>query len=305
MQLSDYVNDVQELLHDSTASVWPLTRVISRINEARLDAARDMHCIRINVTGVQLIPNVEIYPLNGAVAGATITNAGSNYGAGASVPITFGAPPAGGTQALATGVLTSGSLTAINMTQWGAGYTSIPTITVGGSGSGAAATAVVLFQTNPLSTQVGNPITTTKISFIWNGERRQMKYLNFTLFDAYARMWVHNFNAPPGVWSEHQQQRLVYIQPPPDQQYQSEWDIVFMPSPLVAMSDVDTQINDPWARAVQFRAAENLLMKLRNMGQVRDMGQRYEAFVPHVIQTTGGIRIPNVYNRNFQRRVMR
>jgi len=163
----------------------------------------------------------------------------------------------------------------------------------------------VLFQANPLSTQVGNPITTTKISFIWNGERRQMKYLNFTLFDAYARMWVHNFNAPPGVWSEHQQQRLVYIQPPPDQQYQSEWDIVFMPSPLVAMSDVDTQINDPWARAVQFRAAENLLMKLRNMGQVRDMGQRYEAFVPHVIQTTGGIRIPNVYNRNFQRRVMR
>ncbi len=305
MQLSDYVNDVQELLHDSTASVWPLTRVISRINEARLDAARDMHCVRLNVTGVQLIPNVEIYPLNGAVAGATITNAGSNYGAGASVPIAFSAPPAGGTQALATGVLTSGSLTAINMTQWGAGYTSIPTIAVGGSGSGAAATAVVLFQANSLSTQVGNPITTTKISFIWNGERRQMKYLNFTLFDAYARMWVHNFNAPPGVWSEHQQQRLVYIQPPPDQQYQSEWDIVFMPSPLVAMSDVDTQINDPWSRAVQFRAAENLLMKLRNMGQVRDMGQRYDAFVPHIIQTTGGIRIPNVYNRNFQRRVMR
>lgn len=305
MQLQDYVNDVQELLHDTTASVWPLTRVISRINEARLDAGRDMHCIRQNVTGIQLIPNVEIYNLNGAVAGATITNAGSNYGTGATVPITFSTPPAGGTQALATGVLTGGSLTAINMTQWGAGYTAIPTITIGGIGAGAAASPVVLFQANPLSSQIGNPLTITKISFIWNGERRQLKYLNFTLFDAYARMWVHNFNAPPGVWSHHQQQQLVYIQPPPDQLYISEWDTVFMPAPLVAMSDVDTQLVDPWARAVQFRAAENLLVKLRNMGQVGAMAQKYDSFVPHIITTSGGIRIPNIYNRNFQRRVMR
>jgi len=41
MLLSDYIADVQEILHDSTASSWPLARVISRINDARRDAARD------------------------------------------------------------------------------------------------------------------------------------------------------------------------------------------------------------------------------------------------------------------------
>ena len=313
MQLQDYVNDVQEILHDVTASSWPVSRVVSRINEARLDVARDMHCIRQNVVGVQLIPGTEIYNLKGAVAGATVLASGSNYGAGPTVPVTFSPAPAGGVTALAFGNLVNGSLAptqnnvpAIQMTRWGVGYTSPPTITIGGVGSGAVATPVVLFQSNPLSSIIGNPLAITKISYLWNFQRRQMQYMNFTLFDAYPRMWASiAFNAPPGVWSHHQQQQLVYIQPPPDQLYAAEWDIVFMPSPLVAMTDLDTQIVDPWARALQFRAAENLLMKHRNWGEVNALGAKYDAFVPHIITTSGGIRIPNIYNRNFQRRVMR
>ena len=302
-------------MHDTTASSWPLARVISRINEARLDAARDMHCIRRNVTGIQLIPGQEIYQLQGAVGGATVTSGGSNYGTGTTVQIAFSAPPAGGITAQGVGNLTNGSLSSISMTVWGVGYVAPPTITIGGTGSGAAATPVVLFQSNPLSPLIGNPLAITKIAFIWNLERRTLRYLNFTLFDAYARLWVTpSFNAPPGVWTHHLQDNpggygstggLVYIQPPADQLYVSEWDIAFLPSPLVALTDLDTQVVDPWARAVQFRAAENLLMKHQNMGMVSWYGQKYDEFVPRVITTSGGIRIPNIYNRNFQRRVMR
>jgi hypothetical protein len=302
--LSDYIADVQEILHDSTASVWPLQRVISRINDARIDVARDMHCIRKNVVGIQLIPGKEIYDMTGAVAGATVTAGGSNY-TGATVPVTFSAAPAGGVTALGTGNITSGALTSITMTQWGSGYTSIPVITIGGAGSGASAAAVALFQSNPLSTNIGQPITPNKISFIWNGERRTLKYASFMLFDAYARMWVQNFNAPPGIWTHHQQEQLVYIQPPPDQLYLSEWDIIFLPAPLVANSDVDTQIKEPWGRALQFRAASYLLEKLRNSSQVIEMERRYSDMVPHIITTSSGIRIPNIYNRSFQRRIMR
>jgi hypothetical protein len=305
--LQNYIDDVQEILHDVTASSWSLARVISRINEARLDVARDTHCIRQLVTGVQLIPGVEIYNLNGAVAGATVTSAGSNYGSGGTIPVIFSAPPAGGIQALGTGVLTAGSLTSITMTQWGAGYVQPPTITVGGMGSGAAATPVVLFNSNPLATTQlpGMVLAVVSITFIWNGERRFLKYANFSLFQGYARLWVQNFNAPPGIWTHHQQQQLVYIQPPPDQLYQSEWDIVTMPSPLIATTDIDNQIIDPWGRAVQFRAAENLLYKHANIGHAKAMGDRYAEFVPHIITTSGGVRIPNIYNRNFQRRIMR
>lgn len=308
MLLSDYVNDVQEIVHDTTASVWPVARVVSRINQARLDAALDMHCVRQNVTGIQLMLGQEIYVLNGAVAGAIVTAGGSNYGAGSTVPVTFAAAPAGGVTATGVGNLVGGSLSSITLTQWGQGYTSVPAITIGGTGSGAAATAVPLFRSNPLSTTIGNPITVVGISYIWNGQRRSMKYLNFTLFQAYARMWTINFLAPPGVWTEHKPNvtnASIYIQPPPDQLYLAEFDVLYMPAPLVAMSDLDTDMLDPWDRAAQFRASEYLLMKLRNMGQVGAMGQLYDAKVPRIITTTGGYRIPNPYNRNFQRRVMR
>src|SRR5260370_6034636 len=130
-QLSDYVWNYQELLHDSSAVTWPTARVVSRINDARLDCSLDMQCVRTLVTGVQLIPGQEAYNISGAVCGATITSGGSNYGAGTTVPITFSAAPMGGITATATGVLTGGGLTAINMTPWGQGYLTAPTIAPG------------------------------------------------------------------------------------------------------------------------------------------------------------------------------
>lgn len=304
MQLQDYINDVQEILHDTTASSWPVSRVISRINTARIDAARDMQCIRRNTVGIQLIPLVEIYNLNGAVAGGIVTSGGSNYGSGTTVPVTFSPPPPGGQQAIAVGNLVNGSLASISMSQWGAGYNSIPTVTVGGLGSGAVVNPVCLFQSNPLSSVIGNPLTVSNISFIWNQERRTLKYLSFYLFQAYARMWTFNFNAPPGVFTIHPQQNVVYIQPPPDQLYLAEWDIVYLPAPLVSTTDID-YLGDPWDLAVQFKAAEYLLMKHQNWGMVNSLAQQYEAYVPRIITTSAGVRIPNIYSRNFQRRVMR
>lgn len=304
MLLSDYIADVQEIVHDSSASCWPVSRVISRINDARIDAARDMWCIRQNVTGVQLLPGVEIYGLNGAIVGATVTNGGSNYGTGATVPIFFTAPPPGGTIALGVGNLTAGALTSITMTQWGQGYNAVPTIKIGGIGSGAGATAIPLFQANPLSTTIGNPLQIVGISFIWNGQRRTLNYLNFTLFQAYARMWsTATFTGPPGTWSHHQQGQQFYVQTPPDQLYLAELDCVFMPAPLVATTDADTQLIEPWSRAVQWKAASYLLNKHQNFGQAAQMESKYDAVVPRVITTSGGIRIPNPYHKTFQRRV--
>jgi len=304
MLLQDYINDVLEIVHDTTNSCWPLSRVISRINDARMDAARDMWCVRQNVTGVQLLPGVEIYSLNGAVVGANVTAGGSNYGSGSTVPITFSAPPVGGTQALGVGNLTNGSLTSISLTQWGAGYTGVPTITVGGGGSGAAATAVTLFQSNPLSTTIGNPLAIMPVSFIWNNQRRTLGYLDFTLFQAYARMWTAGFfTGPPGLFTHHAQAQQLYIQTPPDQLYLAELDTIFLPAPLVATSDVDTQIIDPWARAVQFKAASYLLYKHQNFSQTNAMEAKYNSFVPQIITTSQGIRFRNVYDKTFQRRV--
>jgi hypothetical protein len=306
MLLSDYIADVQEIVHDSTASCWPLARVISRINDARLDAARDMWCVRQNVTGVQLLPGVEIYGLNGAVVGANVTAGGSNYGTGATVPVTFSAAPTGGITATGVGTLLGGSLTSITLTRWGQGYTGVPAITIGGVGSGAAATAVPLFQSNPLSTSIGNPLAIMPISFIWNQQRRTLSYLDFMLFQAYARMWANSAQVgPPSIWTHHQQGQQIYIQTPPDQLYLAEFDCIFMPSPLVASADADNQLIPPWDRAVQWKAASLLLYKHQNFSVAQQLEAKYDAMVPRIITTSGGIRIPNPYHSTFQRRVAR
>lgn len=297
MQLSDYVNDVQELVHDASTVSWPLTRVISRINEARLYTALDMKCIRQLVTGVQLLPNQEIYNLNGAIVGANVLSGGSNYGTGTTVPVTFGAPPPGGTQAFGFGVLTGGSLTSITMTQWGQGYTSAPAVTVGGTGSGASASAVTII----------NQVYPISVTYFFNNIRTTLRYLPFGLFQSYARILGMQFTSTPGVWTYYQETQQVYIQPPPNIVYLSEWDLVFMPSPLVNLNDVDTQLVDPWNRAPQFAAASLLLMKDQDAGRARSsfMARQYETMVPKIVTGIGGVRVPNIYNRNFQRMVAR
>jgi hypothetical protein len=303
MFLQDYIDDVQEIVHDITGSSWPLSRVIARINSARRDVARDMHCIRQNVTGIQLLQGKEIYNLVGAVAGVNVVSGGSNYGTGAVVPITISPPPPGGVQALAVGNLVGGSLESVTMTQWGSGYNQPPTVTVGGIGSGAVCTPVVLFQSNPLSTVIGNPLAVTKIGYLWNQQRRQLGYLSFNLFDAWARTWsTTSFQQPPSKFSHHQQQQLIYIQAPPDQVYQSEWDIVFQAAPLLSVTDLD-YITEPWNQAVQFGAAAYLQYKHQNLGKVAALSDKYTAFIPHIITTSGSVRIVNPYHPSFARRV--
>jgi hypothetical protein len=78
----------------------------------------------------------------GSVTSVTVTSGGTGY---ATAPtVTFSAPPAGGTTATGTAVITNGVVTAVNITNPGSGYNTPPTITFTGGGTGAAATANLL-----------------------------------------------------------------------------------------------------------------------------------------------------------------
>jgi hypothetical protein len=295
-QLSDYVANVQEILHDISAVSWPLARVVSRINDARLHVAMDMHCVRQFQTQVQLIQGVEVYNMTGAVAGVVITAPGSNY-TGSTVPITFSAAPAGGITATAIGTLTAGSLTAVTMTQWGQGYLAAPTVTVGGNGAGATA--------NPV--YISGLVQPVSITYLFNNIRNMLGFLPFTLFQAYMRVFATTaFVSTPAKWSFIPQIQNIFIQPPPNQTYISEWDLTVMPQVTLANpTDVDTDIQLPWSRAVEFKAAELLLWKHQNFAQVKALTAEYDAMVPRIVMGAGGTRIPNPYNRNYQRMVTR
>ena len=74
----------------------------------------------------------------GSGANKTTTSGGSGY---TSATVAIGAPPAGGTQATATATVSGGKVTSIQVTSPGSKYTTAPTVTISGDGSGATAIA--------------------------------------------------------------------------------------------------------------------------------------------------------------------
>jgi hypothetical protein len=315
MLLSDYTTQVQFLVHDQTNADFSQAELTAAINNARTAVALDFHCVRALYIApptnapfstlyspVSVITNTEVYPLlgpngsNSQIVGANITAGGSNYTA--ATVASFAAGPGGSVRAVGVPVVTAGVVTGINMTTWGQGYTpgTLPSVTItdSGGGSGATATAIAF----------NNVFNVISISYIWGNQRYMLKFRGFTLFQAYMRSLL-TFNQRAMIWTIHEQTGTVLIQPPPDQPYVSEWDVLCLPMPLVNTSDSDTQIIPPWSDAVQYYAAMLCLSKLQNFDQADHYFKIYSARVPKIIIGAGGTRIPNPYHRTFQRRVAR
>ncbi len=244
---------------------------------------------------MQLIQGQEIYSINGAVCGVNVIAGGAKYSPATTVA--FAAAPTGGVTPIATPVIVGGVINSVILSQWGQLYTAAPSITFTdpGGGSGAAATAVTFLNTFQI----------ISISNIWNNERYTLGFRGFTLFQAYLRSWTTIFESRPSVWTIHQQDLNVYLRPPPDQLYFSEWDVLSLPAPLVNLTDVDSQVQPPWNKAAQFRAAAIALMKHQNFEQAEYYDKKYQERVPRYIIGAGGIRLPNPYNRSFQRKMNR
>ena len=117
-----------KLIGDNEATIRVGTGTDEReVFRAQLDPNTNLPRIGINRTG-QRVNNIEI------------TEAGSGY---TQIPlVTLSAPPAGGTQALASAFIFNGRISSIAVNDPGSGYTSPPTVTItGGNGAGAAAQA--------------------------------------------------------------------------------------------------------------------------------------------------------------------
>lgn len=315
MLLSDYITQVQFLVHDQSNQDFTPTELTNAINNARKAVALDFHCVRklyisppnnapisSLYSPVSVIPNVEAYPLksanglNSQIVGAAITAGGANYTAAATV--TFAAGPGGSVLATGVPVITNGVITGVNMTAWGQGYTpgTLPSVTIADAGGGTGATATAI--------AFNNVFNVISISYIWGNQRYTLKYRGFTLFQAYMRSLL-TFNQRGATWTIHEQSGTVLIQPPPDQPYVTEWDVLALPQPLVNPTDTDNDIFDPWADPVQYWAAMLCLNKLQNFDQADHYFKLYSVRVPKIIIGAGGTRIPNVYHRSFQRRVAR
>lgn len=324
MLLSDYIAQVQFLLHDQANQDFSQPELINAINNARTAVALDFQCVRQTYltppnaianpgfySPVGVIQGQEVYSLTGqpgnsnggVVVGAQVLTGGTNYPANTTV--TFGAGPTGSVQATGVPVIQQGVVTAINMTAWGTGYlpavpgtatfSNLPTVTITGSGGSGATARAVMFN---------NVFNVLSISNIWGNQRYMLRWRGFTLFQAYMRSQLFFYNRPT-LWTIQEEMGIVLLQPPPDQAYQTEWDTIATPVPLTQLTDNDTQIIAPANDAVQYYAAHYCLNKLQNFNQAEFMLKLYSARVPKIIIGKNGFRIPNPYHKTFQRRVMR
>jgi hypothetical protein len=330
MQLSDYIAQVQFLIHDQTNQDFSQAELIAAVNNARQVAAVDFQAVRVTYltapysisnpgayNPVGIIAGQELYYFNnafasagasivngGVIVGATVLAGGANYSSATTV--TFAAGPTGSVPATGVPVIQNGVIQYVNMTQWGQGYpTAVPgtatasqlpavTFTDPGGGTGAVAEANIF----------NNVFNVLSISNIWGNQRYMLKYRAFILFQAYMRSQLF-FRQRPLIWTTQEEQGFVIIQPPPDQPYQTEWDTVCLPQNMTAVSDLETQILGPAQDAVQYWAAHLCLTKMQNFNQAEYMQTLYSRRVPKIIIGKNGVRIPNPYNKTFQRRVMR
>jgi len=293
MQLSDYITQVQELVHDVSAIDYTTNEMTNYVNNARKRVGIDFHCVRQLFVGLQVVQGQETYPMSNGVGGAIITS-GGNYPS-APPTVTFDAAPAGGITATATAVMTGTAVTGIAMTRWGAGYSSVPNVTFSAGVSTATATAVAML----------NVMDFQSISVINGIQRAMLLWHPFTYHQAIWRNNVSLSAGQPASWSNYTEQNLFYLYPPePDQNYPIEIDGVITPSPLVHVADVDTQILDPMADCVQFYAAHLALLKLQNFDQAEYMHKKYKARQQEIQLTRQTTRIPNIY-QNVWRRLQR
>lgn len=299
MQLSDYILQVQELLHDLSSVDWTQAEFTNAVNGARTRVALDTHCVRQlystytapNAYGGSTITQQETYPLTGGVMGVKLTAGGTNYTA---PTVAIGAPPAGGTQATAVAVVTAGVITQINMTNWGAGYVSTPSVTItDSSGTGAVGTAIAML----------NVFDIKAVSVLWGVERWTGSWAPFGAYQAFCRANTSQFRYP-AVWTTFWEMQQLYLYPVPDQPYGLDIEAVSTPNPLVNLTDVDLQIIAPVNDAVQFYAAHLLITKMQRIDLNDYWEKRYDRRLTQLIATKQSARTTNVYN-NWRRRFAR
>lgn len=295
MQLQDYTLQVQELIHDIQAVDWTISEIIAYVNSARNRAALDLGCVRQLFQNGTIIPGQEQYPIFNAVVGATILNGGSGYNDAAPPVVTISAPALPGTQATAVAISINGIINQIQMTNWGSGYQSVPTVAIAPPVSGSTATASALCTVNVYDTN--------SISLLNGNLRYTLSWLPFTAFQAFCRAYTTQLRAP-AVWSNFDGINTNFLFPIPDQSYPIDIDACLLPMPLVAPTDVDTQVLLPQADVVQYYAAYKALLKLQNFEQAEYFRKIYENRKMEMINTRQGRRVQSVY-RNYYRRMAR
>ena len=284
--LSQYITQVQYLLHDATGVFYTQTQLTTYINQARERVVRDTGALRTIQTltvpasptaggqapvlwtantavtvGQQLVSNIYTYIVT--TAGTTDSTAppypgssNSNYSGNVYPPST---PFLDGTAYIQY----VGNAEQIN-------YVTLP--------SGVQTLDVL------------------NINLYWGNTRVPLRYLPWTQFNAELRFW-QNYIGRPICFTQYGQGSII-IAPVPDNIYTVDIDTVILPTALTNPSDIDN-INDPYNTPVPFYAAYLAKYYEQSFGEAEIYKQEYNKHVQAVLVAISTRRMPTPYSTPF------
>ena len=295
--LQTYITLTRRLLHDANANFWTDQELTDDINNGRNRLIRDTGVNRV-IQNTAAIYNQELYSFDnsaGTISGVLVTNPGSGYTSAPTVSFSSGAAAAYATisQTGEYGSNAAGSISNVVVTNAGLGYTTAPTVSFsGGGGTGAAAQAFLTGMPKGLLT-----MDIININLYWGNTRIPLRYLPWTQFNAELRFW-QNYVGRPIAYSMYGPNSF-YLSPIPDQNYAIEVDTVVRPDDLVALSDPEINIPQPWQDPVPYYAAHSAKYKEQSYGEAELFKNQYLSKVQNVLSSTFTRRMPDPYSRPY------
>ena len=295
--LQTYITLTRRLLHDANANFWTDQELTDDINNGRNRLIRDTGVNRV-IQNTAAIYNQELYSFDnsaGTISGVLVTNPGSGYTSSPTGSFSSGAAAAYATisQTGEYGSNAAGSISNVVVTNAGLGYTTAPTVSFsGGGGTGAAAQAFLTGMPKGLLT-----MDIININLYWGNTRIPLRYLPWTQFNAELRFW-QNYVGRPIAYSMYGPNSF-YLSPIPDQNYAIEVDTVVRPDDLVALSDPEINIPQPWQDPVPYYAAHIAKYKEQSYGEAELFKNQYLSKVQNVLSSTFTRRMPDPYSRPY------
>lgn len=138
------------------------------------------------------------------------------------------------------------------------------------------------------------------LTVIWGQQRVPMMWAPWTEFNARYRVWVTN-ESRPCVWSMTGSlpSATIYVQPVPDDDYDGEADVAYIPVDLVDDTTVD-EIVYPFTKPVAYYAAHLAKFKEQSYGESQIFIAQYARLAMECINTYTR-KLPNVYSSGGMR----
>lgn len=145
-----------------------------------------------------------------------------------------------------------------------------------------------------VTTLTTRAIDVINLTVLWGNQRVPLLQMVWTEFNANMRVWQAFQNMPAAYSKYPGSLGVIYIGPVPNDTYESEWDVAYIPTPLVTDATVDP-FTYPYNAPVAYYAARTAKYKQQAYGEAALFEQQYRQQAAWAISSTFTRVLPNPY----------